>query len=317
MTMPTRTIPVSHFQLDDIANSGQVFRWRQLEPGGYLLLSGRRAAVARQPQENLLELTCPPQDTAFWTHYLALDDDYDSIWQVLEHWADIDGPNAYLTRAVRAGRGLRILHQEPFESTVSFIVSQNNNIPRIRKILELLCRRLGPVIVQPPLQPAPGGPLYGFPCAQRLRCAAQLQGLGLGYRDTYVACAAAAFSGALAPLRKLPRMSREQARSTLLSLHGVGPKVADCIILFGLGHLDAFPKDVWIGRILNREFPQGFPLPRYAGFAGLLQQMLFFYERQQQGLVPPAGTSAQPAPPPRGPAHGHAAQTPRACSKSS
>ena len=133
MTMPTRTIPVSHFQLDDIANSGQVFRWRQLEPGGYLLLSGRRAAVARQPQENLLELTCPPQDTAFWTHYLALDDDYDSIWQVLEHWADIDGPNAYLTRAVRAGRGLRILHQEPFESTVSFIVSQNNNIPRIRK----------------------------------------------------------------------------------------------------------------------------------------------------------------------------------------
>ena len=86
MTMPTRTIPVSTFSLTTLQTADRCFAWRQLEPGGYLLLSGRRAAVARQPQENLLELTCPPQDTAFWTHYLALDDDYDSIWQVLEHW---------------------------------------------------------------------------------------------------------------------------------------------------------------------------------------------------------------------------------------
>ena len=284
--MSTLALPVSHFRLHDIAHSGQVFRWQPMGPDGYLLLSGRRAALARQPQDGLLRLTCPPRDRAFWTHYLALDDDYDALWRVLEHWAAADGPNAYLTRALRASQGIRILHQEPFEATVSFIVSQNNNIPRIRGILNRLCRRLGSAPCGLPARLCPPEPAFSFPAPQRLRRREALQGLGLGYREGYVAEAAAAFCGARAPLRTLSLMSREEARQALLSLRGVGPKVADCILLFGLGHLDAFPRDVWINRILQREFPEGFPLSRYDGFAGLLQQMLFFYERRQCGLVP-------------------------------
>ena len=225
--MSTLTLPVSHFRLHDIAHSGQVFRWQPMGPDGYLLLSGRRAALARQPQDGLLRLTCPPRDRAFWTHYLALDDDYDALWRVLEHWAAADGPDAYLTRALRASQGIRILHQEPFEATVSFIVSQNNNIPRIRGILNRLCRRLGSAPCGLPARLCPPEPAFSFPAPQRLRRREALQGLGLGYREGYVAEAAAAFCGARAPLRTLSLMSREEARQALLSLRGVGPKVAE------------------------------------------------------------------------------------------
>ena len=278
--MQTVSLPVSHFDLDQIANSGQVFRWERVDDHSYLLLAGRRAAVASQQRPDTLWLTCSPDETAFWRHYLALDDDYASFWEIIDHWAHVDGPDAYLTRAARAANGIRILHQDPFETIVSFIISQNNNIPRIRGILNNLCQTFGAPIESP--RQASQNTLYAFPAPKALCQTAQLSAMGLGYRDRYVAGAAICFAQTGALGADLLAMECDEARRYLLTLQGVGPKVADCILLFGLGHLDAFPRDVWIKRILNREFPSGFPLSRYAGFAGLLQQLIFFYERQEQ-----------------------------------
>ena len=126
-----------------------------------------------------------------------------------------------------------------------------------------------------------GGWVYTFPEPEKLADAATLGGLGLGYRDKYLAALAAAVAGGGVDLEKLATTDYEAAKEALKAIPGIGEKVANCILLYGLGHLEAFPVDVWIRRVLEREFPDGFHAGRYAGFAGLVQQIMFCYEREK------------------------------------
>ena len=160
-------------------------------------------------------------------------------------------------------RALRILRQDLWEVIVSFIVSQNNNIPRIRKNLRDLC--------------AMQGGAFPTPVALAAAQPETLRALGLGYRAEYLCAAGAHFAQADA-LDALRAMSYPEAHTALRAVKGVGPKVADCICLFGLHHVDAFPVDTHVKQILSAHYPKGFPFRRYAGCAGILQQYMFYYD---------------------------------------
>jgi N-glycosylase/DNA lyase len=180
--------------------------------------------------------------------------------------------------------GLSLLAQDPWEIFISFIISQNNNIPKITRSIEGLARALG--------EPLADG-LFAFPRPERL-AAAQMRTLAacsLGYRAAYVRAAARLVVSGRLDLRALAQMDREEARAALLGIPGIGEKVGDCVLLFGLGHRTAFPVDVWVRRAVERLYfggrprtlrdIQAFARERFGLLAGYAQQHLFVYARNR------------------------------------
>ena len=160
------------------------------------------------------------------------------------------------------------------QSQTALNISQNNNIPRIKGSIERLCRKWGEEL---------GEGIYGFPTAERLASCGLpgLSKLGLGYRDGYLLdCAQQVAAGKL-DLDAVSRMELPAAREELRKIKGVGPKVAECVLLFGFGQMAAFPVDTWIKKVLARYYPAGFPA-RLASHAGIAQQYLFYYIRSQE-----------------------------------
>ncbi|MEG2177060.1 MAG: hypothetical protein RRY97_09325, partial [Oscillibacter sp.] len=264
----------THFDLDQIAESGQVFRWQRLGPEKYAIPAGDQFCTAWHVAPDLLAVRCPENKAAFWQYYFGVGDAYPEYWAAIATWAERDGPAAYLSRAAAAANGMVILHQPAWETMVSFMVSQNNNIPRIKATLAAMCRRFGKLITTPT-----GEQYYTFPEAETLTDVAELAGLGLGYRDKYIAALAHSVMAGALPITAIEAMDYNEAKNVLKSVQGIGEKVANCVLLYGMGHLEAFPVDTWIRRVLDREFSDGFPMERYAGFAGLIQQLIFYYER--------------------------------------
>lgn len=273
--MNTVQFKVSHFDLEKIADSGQCFRWVRLAPRKYWIPAGGACTVAEQ-RGDLLTLNIqdsdPAHGPAFWANYFALNEDYPAMWHEINLWAERDDPEAYLTRAARASDGVVILNQPVWETVVSFIISQNNNIPRIKQSVKAICERFGT------LKTGPDGGWYSFPDPAALT-GADLSGMGLGYRDRYISQLAAAVAADRWDLAFLQTTDYETARAYLKSVQGIGDKVANCICLFALGHKAAFPVDTWIRRAVEREFGGEFPAARYNGFAGLIQQFMFYYEK--------------------------------------
>jgi N-glycosylase/DNA lyase len=196
-----------------------------------------------------------------WRNYFDLDTDYRRFR------AAVPAGDRYLTAAVRYARGIRILRQDPWETLVTFLISQRKNIPAIRRAVEELCRRWGDA--------------DGFPPPERLALLseAELRECGLGYRTGYVLAAARMTASGALDLPALERLPDGALLDALRTVPGVGPKVAACVALFGFHRLSGFPRDVWINRVLDREYGGSFPLERYAGFQGVMQQYLFYYAR--------------------------------------
>ena len=286
----TFTFRAPRIDLDKIAASGQCFRWTPGPVGGYIVPTGGRCgAIYRLEDEvHIREYTIPDENPldpaavdarALWGHYLGQFDPTSDYWDAVDLWTARE-PDAYLARAARAADGMRILHQEPFETLISFIISQNNNIPRIKRTIEALCRKFGRRRYIPTIRGNfPGAEWWDFPAAEALTDERALQGLGLGYRAPYIAAAGRAVVEGRLDFRELGVMPYAEARAVLKMIPGVGDKVADCVCLYGLGHIEAFPVDVHIRRVLEREFPGGFPFERFSGFAGFVQQLVFYYER--------------------------------------
>lgn len=244
--------------LRKIAESGQCFRWRALGGGAYEIHSSGRAITARQTAPDTVTVSCGQDDWRdVWFKYFDMDNDYASCA------AAVDPGDEYLRAAAEAARGLRMLRQDFWETLVSFIISQNNNIPRITGILARLCALCG-----------------GFPEPNALAALSveELTGCGLGYRAAYIKRAAQQYLSDK-PDGFVHGYDYAEAREYLTSYHGVGPKVADCVCLYGLGHRDAFPRDVWVKRIEAERYGGRFPQERYPGFAGVLQLFMFWYER--------------------------------------
>lgn len=206
-----------------------------------------------------------------WRDYLDLDTDYAAADRLIGNAVGGAGGD-HMRRAAEASRGIHILRQEKWETLCSFIISQNNNIPRIKKIISQMCRTYG--------EETEGG--YAFPTPKALCDAGEnaIFELRTGFRAKYIYDAARKVESGELDLDKVAATEDyEEAAHTLCTVNGVGPKVAACTLLFGFGRLDAFPVDVWIKRVIARRFPDGLNPAVFGKWAGLAQQYLFYYER--------------------------------------
>ena len=261
--------------LDKTFNCGQCFRWKQKEKGVYFgVISGiplmiRQLQLSNKTYEIITTAT-QEQTSSLIANYFQLDTNYKEQLQNLDEFAN---------KAMDFGKGIRILKQESWETLVSFIISQRNNIPKIASTIEKLCTAHGEKVTLEVEETTFTN--YTFPSAEKILTVGLegLQGLGLGYRDTYIIGAAqAVYSGTL-KLDKLEsnEVTGEQAINELQRLYGVGPKVANCVALFGLGKLDSFPIDIWMERVIERYYPNGININSYGKLAGLIQQYMFYY----------------------------------------
>lgn len=263
------------FDLERIADSGQCFRWER-SGDGWRILSGADCLHIAPLDGGVYELDCGAD--AFesrWRDYFDLEESYAAIRGRIDPAAD-----PYLFAAAEREQGIRILRQDPWETLVSFIISQNRNIPAIRRSVELLAATCGDE-----RRDAAGRPYFAFPIPEAVAALDEdtLMACALGYRAPYVRAAARAVLSGAPDLETLRFAGEAETMETLTGLYGVGVKVASCVSLFGLHHLDAFPQDVWIKRILAREYPEGYPFAAYAPYNGVCQQYMFAYERSRAG----------------------------------
>jgi N-glycosylase/DNA lyase len=203
-----------------------------------------------------------------WRRYFDLDFDYESARRAL----CVDD---YMASAARFGTGIRILRQDKWEALCSFIISQCNNIPRIKKIVEAMCRQFGDALE------FEGREYRSFPSAQRVASLseADLAPLRCGYRAPYILSAARAVASGLTDLEALADVGSAEAISALKSLPGVGDKVANCVALFGFHMLDVFPVDTWMKRVIKERYGGKLDPAVFGGYAGLAQQYMFFHAR--------------------------------------
>ena len=256
---------VGDLDLPHTLDCGQAFRWAERENGRWCGVAYGRYLELEKNGSNELVLygTQPDEVENLWRGYFDLDRDYDAVIKSLSR-------NDTLRRAAEYSYGIRILNQEPWETLCSFIISQNNNIKRIKGIIARLCENFG----------ENRGGYFTFPSAERV-AALELDDLAVlrsGFRAKYILDAAKKVSSGETDLERLKEIPTDEAREQLMKIKGVGPKVADCVLLFSLNHTDAFPKDVWIKRAMQALF--GGELPECAAeYAGIAQQYIFFYAR--------------------------------------
>ncbi len=252
---------------------GQCFRWNADAEGKYRgVASGKAAVVWAEAGRTYIE--CAAGDIYFWRDYLDMETDYAEARRSIEVCD-------YLRECAAYGEGIRILRQDKWEALCSFIISQCNNIPRIKGIVEKLCSLYGEPVE------APWGEARAFPTAERVADLSEeaLAPLRSGYRAPYILAAARAVAGGDIDLDATALLPCGEARAELKKLNGVGDKVANCVVLFGLHQLDAFPVDVWIKRALAANMPKGFDPSSLGKYAGLAQQYMFFHARETADQV--------------------------------
>lgn len=253
---------VSCLDLQQTLFCGQCFRFRELEDGCFEGMAGDRYIKLRQTEVGAQILEANEEDIPFWRDYFDTELDYDSLIKGFSS-------DPVLAAACK-GRGIRVLRQQPFETLISFIISQNNNIKRITGIIDRLCESFG--------RKVKGG--WSFPDANTLAALTvdDLAPLRAGFRAKYIIDAAQKVNSGEVDFDKIVALPDDEAREALKVIKGVGDKVADCVLLFGLHRLSAVPKDVWIKRVIAHYYPDG--LPECVGkYAGIAQQYLFDYAR--------------------------------------
>ncbi len=261
--------------LKKIADSGQCFRWKELDDGAFFVPYLDKSLIIKELGGGEFELDCSEEEYEHvWANYLDMQTNYRKIRALADVKSD-----PFMYEAASAQRGIRILRQDPFEALISFIISQNRNIPAIKNSIELICERAGKLYID-----SRGEHWYGFPNAEELNGISddKLKECRLGYRFEYIRRTAAAVVSGEFDLKELEVLDDDECLEKLQSLHGVGLKVASCMLLYGLHRMDAFPVDVWIKRILADKYPQGFPFEEYRPYCGVFQQYMFAYYRGEK-----------------------------------
>lgn len=256
------------FDPDAIAGSGQCFRWERSGENSWRVLHQDSCLYITMLKPGTFELDCTQEEfSRLWRDYFDLDTNYREIRERIEPDRD-----PFLHKAARQGRGIRILRQDPWETAICFIISQNRNIPAIERSVAQLCRSAGEL-----RSDRRGEVYYTFPTPEAILSLSreELVICRLGYRDKYILEAAkAACDGRFDP-EKMRSLNDETLLSELEKLCGVGPKVASCIALFGFHRTNAFPVDTWIKKALDNEYPDGYPSERYRPYNGIYQQYIF------------------------------------------
>ena len=274
------------FELKDIFECGQCFRWNEKEDGSYTGVIKNAIINVKKENENIIFTgKCDTDIQQLIEYYFDLNTDYEEIKQKL---SNID---EYLKTSIEYGKGIRILNQDLWETIISFIISANNNIPRIKGIIERLSQKYGNEIEWD------GQKYYTFPTAEQLKdvTVEEYRKLGLGFRDIRLYETTKMILNKEVDLEKLRNNANTQeVRNELLKLSGVGPKVADCILLFSdLKRFDVFPIDVWVRRVMNDLYIkeddeakvsktkiEKLADEKFGSLKGLAQQYLFYWRRE-------------------------------------
>lgn len=251
------------FDLDETLDCGQAFRWKRIESDYRCTYEGNflndSLKISEISEKTFVFHNVSEEDFLNkWADYFDLYTDYSELKRQFSE-------DKTLSEACAFASGIRLLKQNSWECLISFIISQNNNIPRIKGIIERLCQNYS-----------------GFPSAEDMAgiTADDLSYLRSGFRGKYLSHAAECVNTGEVNLAEIAAAPIEEARAALRKIKGVGPKVAECVLLFGMYRKEAFPVDVWIKRVLEEYYPDGFP--EFAkDNAGIAQQYLFHYIRNK------------------------------------
>lgn len=274
------------FELKDIFDCGQCFRWNIEKDGSYTGVFGKNVLnVGKEKDIVIFEGICEKDIKETVEYYFDLKRDYNAIKEEL---AKIDDN---MKTSIEYGKGIRILNQDLWETIISFIISANNNIPRIKGIIERLSKKYGKKIEYKGIK------YYTFPTAEELKNVSvqEYRELGLGFRDIRLYETTHMILEGKVDLDKLRKNPNTiEVREQLLTLSGVGPKVADCILLFSdLKRFEVFPIDVWVRRVMNdlyikqddenkvsKKQIEKLAEEKFGNLAGLAQQYLFYWRRE-------------------------------------
>ena len=271
---------INDFNLKNTFENGQCFRFDKYKDG-YLGVALNKVVFLKKT-ENILFVDGVTREEFIsnFIEYFDLNRDYKAISQSFK-------AEENLVAAIKYGEGMKILKQDFWEALISFVISQNNNIGRIKAIVGRLCSKYGnPIEYDNTI-------FYSFPIAEELKDAKEedFAALGCGYRSNYLQATVKAMLDGKIDIENLKTSGYFKAKEDLIKIKGVGPKVADCICLFGLNYLDAFPVDTWIKKVMetlylkraatNKEIWE-FAQKAFGEYAGIAQQYLFYYARENK-----------------------------------
>lgn len=272
---------LDNFNLCQIFECGQCFRWNRTDDGGYIGVAyGKALKIMQKNDGSVILFNTTDEDFAnIWYNYFDFGVNYTDIKAKLCN-------DRVLKEAISYGEGIRILNQELWETVVSFIISASNNIPRIKRIISELCKLFGEKIEYM------DNVFYTFPTYEKIASLTteDLAPIKAGFRDKYILAAADAFSKGLCT-ESFYNLGYDDAKKELMKIKGIGNKVADCILLFGLAKRNSFPVDVWIKRIMehcyfdkeqSNDTIRQFAEEKFSDLGGYAQQYLFFYARENK-----------------------------------
>jgi len=274
---------INDFELEHVFDCGQCFRWTKEDDGSYTGVAFGKLINIDYIDSNIIIKNSSKEDyDHIWEKYLDLKRDYSKIKK------DISKDNNIMKEMIDFGSGIRLLNQDEWEATISFIISQNRSIPLIKKSIEMICEKYGNYI-----QTYRGKDYYTFPTPDELAVATieEIEGCKVGYRAKYIVETAKEISKDSTQIYSLKDKSYEQAKEYLLSLLGVGPKVANCITLFAMEKYSSFPIDVWIKRTMENFFELKGKTDKeimkkademFGQYGGFAQQYLFYFAINQK-----------------------------------
>jgi N-glycosylase/DNA lyase len=257
---------VRDLDLSQTLDCGQSFRWVEQQDGSFKGIAFKKSVTVRLDGTKLFIDNASEDDfNNIWKSYFDLELDYGAIRE------RISAIHPVLNEAAKYAPGIRILQQEPYETLCTFIISQNNNIKRIKGIVQRLCECFGEEIAEGE---------FAFPTAEKMASlsADDLAPLRAGFRNRYLIDAAQRVASGEVDLESCKALEYEQARKELMKITGVGTKVADCTLLFGMHRIEAFPIDVWMKRAMEKLFPN-MTGKDFGEYAGIAQQYIFHYSR--------------------------------------
>lgn len=272
---------VNNFELNHIFDCGQCFRWNRLENGNYIGIAfGKVIEVEKKENDVIIYNINEEEFNNVWKEYFDLDRDYGKIKNVLSE-------DKLLKKSVDFGYGIRILKQEPFEILLSFIISANNRIPMIKRAIENISKKAGEKLKYK------NETFYAFPSIERLNKFTEqdFEECGVGFRAKYLKDTVGKVYRGEFDLENISTLNDDECHAALQLFMGVGPKVADCIMLFSMGKYTAFPVDVWVKKAMMKFYVapdvslkkiRDFGRDKFGEFSGFAQQYLFYYARENK-----------------------------------
>lgn len=261
-----------NIDLGQTFDCGQCFRWKKASEYYTGIFKKNKLTLSQTGNEIILKNTNVSDFEKIWSEYFDLKTNYKEIEE------NISSIHPILKKASHECSGIRILRQDPWETLCSFIISQNNNIPRIKKIIKSLCDLFGDKINNSQEK--------SFPSAEVISKLSleDLEPIKSGFRSKYILDAAQKVQSKIVKLEEIENIDHIEAKNSLMKIKGVGPKVADCVLLYGFHKLQAFPEDVWIKKVMNKFFKNESP-EIFGKYAGIAQQYLYHYSRMHPEIL--------------------------------